>query len=174
MCTMTAITPTRMRSTTDARNTFNELLGDAERGIVTHIVKGSRVVAHLVPAKARILDDSALLELLLISVGESESAYAAENAWLDGHLANAGDSMGRVLAWAWQTDRHVFARALAIFHRGLEAARGEHVGRAEFVPGIETALGVRLNDSEISEVSEYLAGGEYWTGYYPAVSASFD
>jgi len=42
------------------------------------------------------------------------------------------------------------------------------------VPGIETALGVGLSDSEIREVSEYLAGGEYWADHHPAVSAPFD
>ena len=76
--------------------------------------------------------------------------------------------------WAWQTDRHVFARALAIFHRALEAALDQHIGPSELVPGIETALGVGLSDSEIREVSEYLAGGEYSADYHPAVSAPFD
>ena len=42
------------------------------------------------------------------------------------------------------------------------------------MPGIETALGVGLSDSEIREVSEYLAGGEYWADHHPAVSAPFD
>lgn len=172
---MVNIRSTRMRSATEARNTFNELLGEAERGMITHVVKGSRVAAHIVPANARIIDDTALLELILITVAESEATYAAENAWGERGLWNAGDSMGRLLAWAWQTDRNVFARAIAIYHRALEAALGQHIfGPTELVPGIETALGVGLSDSEIREVSEYLAGSELWSGHPPAVSTPFE
>jgi hypothetical protein len=68
-----------------------------------------------------------LLELILITVGESEAAYAAEH-WRDG-LSHPGDSMGRLLGWAWQTDRHVFARALAIFHSALERAVRKRLDR---------------------------------------------
>ena len=39
------------------------------------------------------------------------------------------------------------------------------IGPSELVPGISTALGVGLSDSEIREVLEYLAADEYWTGY---------
>lgn len=169
---MVNIRQTRMRTATDARNTFNELVGEAERGIITHIVKGSRVVAHLVPANARIIDDTALIELILISVGQGEAAYAAEH-WRGG-LSHAGDSIGRLLGWAWQTDRHVFSRALAHFHGALERTMHQTVGRPDLVRGIETALGVSLSDSEIREVLEYLAGDEYWTDYHPAVSAPFE
>jgi antitoxin (DNA-binding transcriptional repressor) of toxin-antitoxin stability system len=171
---MVNISPTRMRSATDARNAFNVLLGDAERGLVTHIMKGSRVVAHIVPADARIIDDAAVLELMLTTVGQDAATYAAENSWVDGRLRNAGDAMGHVLAWAWLIDRHVFSRALAIYHRALEHATGEKIGPPQLIPGVETALGVRLTDSDIREVAHYLATNDYWVNYYPAASAPFD
>jgi hypothetical protein len=43
-----------------------------------------------------------------------------------------------VLAWAWQTDRHVFSRALAIYHRALEQAVGVKVCP---VPGVTIETG---------------------------------
>jgi hypothetical protein len=42
------------------------------------------------------------------------------------------------------------------------------------VRGIETALEVRLSDSEIREVLEYLATDEYRSDYHPSTSAPFD
>lgn len=161
------IRPTRMRTATDARNTFNELLGEAERGIMTHIVKGSRVVAHLVPANAKIIDDTAMLALVLGAVGEREAAYAAEHLMRDGRLWIVGDHFGRLLGWAWQVDLHVFCQALAIFHNTLEAALGREVGRSELVSAVQSGLGARLTDSEVHEACEYLAGDEYWNDYRP-------
>jgi hypothetical protein len=167
-----SLSPSRIRSATDARNAFNVLLGDTERGLVTHIMKGSRVIAHLVPADARIVDDTKVLELMLITVGEDQAAYAARNSWVDGRLRNAGN-MGLVLAWAWQIDRHLFSRALAIYHRALEQAVGEKIGPLQLVPGIEAAIGHMAN-SNVREVAEYLATDDYWVTYYPADSAPFD
>lgn len=161
---MPNIRPTRMRTATDARNTFNELLSEAERGIMTHVVKGSRVVAHLVPANARIIDDTAMLAVMLTAVGQSEAAYVAEHLMRDGRLWIAGDTLGRVLGWAWQTDRHVFSQTLSIFQNALEIALGRKVERSELVTGVQTALGVRLSDSEVSEACEYLASDDYWDG----------
>jgi hypothetical protein len=60
----------------------------------------------------------------------------------------------RTSGWAWQTDRHVFSKTLAIFHRALETAMSQEIGPPELVLGIETALRVGLSDSEIREVLE--------------------
>ena len=65
----------------------------------------------------------------------------------------------------------VRARDLSSRARGRAGPTHRAVG---VVPGIETALGVGLSDSEIREVSEYLADGEYWADHHPAVSAPFD
>jgi hypothetical protein len=54
------------------------------------------------------------------------------------------------------------------------AARDQHIGLSEWCQESRQALGVGLGDSEIREVSEYPAGGEYWADHHPAVSAPFD
>lgn len=170
---MVSISESRLSSVTDARNSFSALLGDAERGLFTHIVKGSRVVAHVVPADAYIIDDAPVLELMLTAVAEDQAAYSAQNSWVDGRLRNAGDNLGLVLAWAWQTHRHVFSRTLAIYHHALERAIGEDVGPSQLIPGIGAAMG-HMPKQNVREVVEYLATDDYWINYYPATSAPFD
>ncbi|NTY62629.1 hypothetical protein [Mycolicibacterium sphagni] len=167
---MVKTSPNRMRSVTDARSGLNALLADAEDGITTHIVKNSKIVAHLVPSNALILDGAVdLLDQMLTRLAFDAAADSAR--WLiDGQLANAGDFMGELLAWAWTTDLHVFCFTLAHYHRALERQIGHDLTREMLLPGVETALGSAMSGSEIREVRSYLLGELYWRDYYPNVN----
>lgn len=168
---MVKTSPNRMRSVTDARNGLNALLTDAEDGITTHIVKNSKIVAHLVPSNALILDGAVgLLDQMLTRLALDAAADSAQ--WcIDGRLANAGDFMGELLAWTWTTDPHVFGYTLAQYHRALERRVGQDIPREMLLPGLETALAAAMSDSEIRDVRAYLLGERYWRDYYPNVNA---
>lgn len=155
-----------MRSVTDARNAFNTLIADAADGLTTHIVKGSSVVAHLIPASAPVLDDRNLQTALFTSLATSEAAAAAANEWRDGQLWHAGDPIGRMLAWAWRNDSHLCMHAFATFHGELQQAVGATIGLGAIWPGIRAALGVALDKGETAALFRYLDQNydEYYHG----------
>lgn len=170
---MVKTSPNRMRSVTDARSGLNALLSDAEDGITTHIVKNSKIVAHLVPSNALILDGAVnLLDQMLTRLALDAAADSAR--WFaNGRLASAGDFMGELLAWTWTTDQHVFSYTLAHYHRALERYVGQDITREQLVPGLEAALAAAMSDSEIRDVRSYLNGRSYWCDYYPNANAQF-
>ena len=161
---MVNIRPSRMRSITDARNAFSTLVGEAESGLTTHIVKGSTVVAHLLPASAPVLDDPNLRDALIHALATRDAAAVGEHEWRDGQLWHAGDSVGRLLSWTWRTDSHWCLRALAVFHDRLQQVVGSSIGLAAIWPGIETALRVSLDGGEIADLFTYL--GRHYDDYY--------
>lgn len=161
------IRPTRLRSVTDARAQFNSLIADAEAGLTTHVVKGSKVVAHLLPANARVIDDAMLLDAMIIAHAEDETAHAATAAWRDGHFLNAGDPLGRLLAWAWHTDAHLLCKIVAIIHRALQNAVRQTVDFDTLFDGLHIAMRVNLDDGEIHELRQTLGAKSYLTDYYP-------
>lgn len=163
--------PNRMRSVTEARGGLNALLGDAEDGITTHIVKNSKIVAHLVPSNALILDGAVdLLDQMLTRLALDAAADSAPS-FVNGSLASAGDFMGELLAWTWTTDQHVFSYTLAQYHRALERHAGQDITREQLLPGLESALAAAMSDSEIRDVRSYMNGQSYWRDYYPNVNA---
>ncbi|SLJ75693.1 type II toxin-antitoxin system Phd/YefM family antitoxin [Mycobacteroides abscessus] len=163
--------PNRMRSVTEARSGLNALLADAEDGITTHIVKNSKIVAHLVPSNALILDGAVdLLDQMLTRLA-LDAAADSTPSFVDGRLAHAGDFMGELLAWTWTTDQHVFCYTLAQYHRALERRVRQDITREQLVPGLETALAVAMSDSEIRDVRSYLNRQSYWCDYYPNTNA---
>lgn len=153
-----------MRSITDARNSFSTLVGEAEAGLTTHIVKGSSVVAHLVPATAPILDDPGLRHALIASFAASEAASAGANEWREARLWHAGDTVGRLLAWTWRSDSDLCLRAFAAFHDELQQVVGETIGLSAIWPGIEVALRVALDSGEIADLFQYL--DRHYDDYY--------
>lgn len=155
-----------MRSVTGARNAFSTLIADAEEGLTTHIVKGSTAVAHLIPAAAPVLDDKHLQNALFRSLATTEAAAAAANEWRDGRLWHAGDTVGRMLAWAWRNDSHLCMQALAVFHDELQQIVGATIGLSAIWPGLQPALGVALDDGETAALFRYLDQNydEYYHG----------
>lgn len=163
---MVTIRPNRMRSVTETRNAFNVVVAEAEEGLTTHIVKGSTVVAHLVPANAPILDDRNLRDALVHALAIRDAAAVGAHEWRDGQLWHAGDSIGRLLAWTWGVDPHWCLQALAIFHDRLQQVVGGSIDLAALRPGIEMALRVSLDVKEIADLFEYLGRnyGDYYLG----------
>ena len=168
---MVKTSPNRMRSVTEARSGLNALLADAEDGITTHIVKNSKIVAHLVPSNALILDGAVdLLDQMLTRLALDAAADSAQS-FVNGSLASAGDFMGELLAWTWSTDQHVFCYTLAQYHRALERHIGHEINREQLVPGLEAALAVAMSHSEIRDVRSFLNEQPYWSDYYPRANA---
>lgn len=157
-----------MRSVTDARNALSALVADAEDGLTTHIVKGSSVVAHLIPATAPVLDDRSLQDALFRSLATTEAAPAAANEWREGRLCHAGDTVGRMLAWAWRNDTHLCMQTFAVFHAELQQIIGETIELGAVWPGIRPALNVALDDGETAALFRYLDQNydEYYHGPY--------
>jgi antitoxin (DNA-binding transcriptional repressor) of toxin-antitoxin stability system len=155
---MVNIRPDRMRSVTDARNAFSVLVGEAESGLTTHIVKGSTVVAHLVPATVPILDDRVALEMMLTAVIKEQVIWASPvEQWPDGQLNHVGDTLGRILGWAWITDPdRLFMKFIVDYVRRLSLV----VGRPLTLQDIRLAMlrglgGGLLGDSEVAAAFAY-------------------
>ncbi|OBI29062.1 hypothetical protein [Mycolicibacter sinensis] len=146
---MVAIQQTRTFTVTDSKAKLNALVTDAERGLVTHIVTGGRVVAHLVPGNARIIDDDGTLDAMLQAVLERSADAVRRNA--GGRSTQLDDSLGRVLAWCWRTDPEVFTHTLK---RYLDLLGGE-VGLGDLRPALDRALAVRLDISETASAISY-------------------
>lgn len=161
---MVNIRPNRMRSITDARNAFSTLVGDAENGLTTHIIKGSTVVAHLVPAAAPVLDDPSLRLAMIAALTASEAAAAGANEWREARLWHAGDTVGRLLAWTWRADSDLCMRAFASFHDHLQRVVGATLSLSAVWPGIEVALGVALDEGETAALFRYL--DQHYDDYY--------
>lgn len=146
----------RMRSITQARNAFSTLINDAEEGLTTHIVKGSTVVAHLVPSNAPILDDRSLRHALIAALAARDAALVGADEWREARLWNAGDTIGRLLAWTWRTDSNLCLQAFALFHDNLQQVVGSTIELSAIWPGIEVAVRIVLDGGEIADLFQHL------------------
>ena len=153
---MVNIRPTRMRTVSDARNGFSTLIADAADGVSTHVMKGSELVAHIVPASTPIIDDQNLLATMICAVTAQEAREVAATEWRDGRLWNAGDPVGRLFAWTWRTNQHLCMQAFAHWHATLQETVGDAIGLGALWGGLETALAVSLDNSEIAELRRYI------------------
>lgn len=155
---MVAIQQTRTFTVTDSKAKLNALVTDAERGLVTHIVTGGRVVAHLVPGNARIIDDDPTLETMLQAVLERSAAEVVRLNATDGRLTRLDDSLGRVLAWCWRTDPEVFTNTLKLYLELLGNRVAGKVSLDQLRPALDRSLAVRLDTSETASAISYAAG----------------
>ncbi len=155
---MVNIRPTRMRSATDARNGLNALLADAQQGLNTHVMKGSQVAAHIVPADAAILDDERLMADMIAALATAAAAAVTTSAdWSKGSFGPAAESMGRLLTWTWRTDAKLFEKAFSNFHFELRLKSGQPIEFGEVWEGLRSALTVGLEGGEIAEMRIVLA-----------------
>lgn len=123
---MVNLTSARMFNVTEARAKLNAFVAEAQNGQITHIVSGGQVVAHLVPATTRILDDQAALDIMLAAVIQQEVAWAMDPLhWGEGRLDHVGDVLGRVLGWAWRTDPDLYMRTVTNYAAKLGIAAGQ-------------------------------------------------
>lgn len=144
---MVFLSSDRLVNVTDARNGFSVLLGDAREGRMTHIVRGSEVVAHLVPPTARIIDQDALLMALAKAMLRSEAEALAR----EGSGSGAGVDTGRLFVWAWRTDVRLFHGFLGQFGELLSASTGRSYSASDVFGVLRGAMSdAGLGDSEIS------------------------
>lgn len=122
---MVNISQARMFNVTEARAKFNALVAEAQHGQITHIVSGGQVVAHLVPAAMRILDDQAAMDIMLEAVIQHEVSWAMDPLhWTEGRLDHIGDVLGRVLGWTWRTDPDLYMKTVTTYAAKLGVAAG--------------------------------------------------
>lgn len=156
---MVFINVDRMITVTEAKPRLHALIADAHQGRMTHIVKGSEVVAHLVPATARILDikdDERLMVDFTLALLDRETDYLAEVLARNADpLDHAGDSAGRFFAWAWRTDKHLFMRALSQYHEMLSMKMQRQFDANELVELLYRAMTVSLVGSEPDTARQY-------------------
>lgn len=121
----------RIVSATDARTTLPALLDAATEGRTTHILRDRAIVAHVVPADAQLItaDVEATLQW---SVANAEASYFVEEIEQDGYR-NAGDGIGKVLAWAWECSPDTAVRWFRIYVYALFGTLdGLRIGRPAF------------------------------------------
>nr|WP_157681599.1 hypothetical protein [Mycobacterium sp. JS623] len=142
---------------TEARNGFNALLADAAHGINTHVIRGAKVAAHIVPAGAPIIDDPALLDQMLAAfVTEQATAIANSSDAKEGASWTAPDIVGRMFAWAWLTDPVVFDNAVFAFHKALSEQTGRSIDLCELWDVLLPGLTAHLSDSDIPQLDARL------------------
>lgn len=135
---------------TEARNGFSRLVADAGDGVNTHVLLGARVVAHIVPADAPIVDDQRLMNDMVVALAVAEAAAVAESEeWRDGCFRQPPENMGRMLAWAWRTDAALFDTGFSAFHAALSERGGRPIESGVVWEGLRPALLANLSDSEI-------------------------
>ncbi|MCV7289136.1 hypothetical protein H7J87_27795 [Mycolicibacterium wolinskyi] len=155
---MVVLNPTRMRSITDAKTKFNALVSEAQAGQTAHIVSGANVVAHLVPATARIIDDAYVLTSMLQALVQREVDWIVKDCKKNGgELYSAGGIMGRVLGWAWRTDAALFMQIVSDYTVRLAAGIGRPVRADEIRALIRQSLREALTDGEIATADAHLA-----------------
>lgn len=132
---MDRIDAKRLRTVTEARPYFAALLDDAQAGEATHFVRGSQVVAHLIPPNTVVLGDERVLQTLVAA-----TARRAIEAWSDAHEGQSGSvpeevtQFVRALAWL-KTNPADYSTALTIYAATLAL----HVGEPTNL-GIDTAF----------------------------------
>lgn len=153
---MIRIDPNRMIGVTEARQGFNQLVSDAKDGAVSHIVSGGKLLAHVVPPDLPFIDDPWRHACLLDPAIEQEVEWAASEApWCDGRLDYAGDTLGRILGWAWQTDPDLFVNRLGFYVAKLSERVGRHLDLDSVAFGLRRALTVVLFRGEDEAAIDY-------------------
>lgn len=155
---MVNINPSRMWTVTDARPKLNALVADAQGGQITHIVSGGQVVAHIVPANTWIIDDQLALEMMLTAFIRQEVSWASRpEEWAGGELVHVGDTLGRILGWAWITDPdRIFMRFITDYVGRLSHVVGRPLTLADIRPAMSKGLGGgALGRSEVAAALAY-------------------
>lgn len=115
----------RMRSVSEVRAALRDCIDDAADGRITHIMRDAKVVAHLVPADALILDsETRLVDLIVESLSRRTIAAVASD---DADAPVQQSELATLLTFLRGNPRS-YRRALTLFASVL----GLHLGpRAE-------------------------------------------
>ncbi|MEE6140538.1 hypothetical protein SKC41_30025 [Mycobacterium sp. 050128] len=145
---MVFVNTDQMCTVTEAKPKLHTLVAAAHQGQTTHIVKGSEIMAHLVPPTARIIDDTLVMDALALALLNQEADYLATTQ-RDGQIyPHAGDVVGRFFAWLWGTDKQLFMKYLSRYHEFLCVKLHRQFNAAEVLGLLDDALEVRLSRSE--------------------------
>ncbi|WP_131823275.1 hypothetical protein [Mycobacteroides chelonae] len=71
---MVEINAERLRNVGTARKQMADLLDDAQLGKTTHVLRGSRVVAHLLPPNALVIQDDRVLQTMVVAAAQEAIA----------------------------------------------------------------------------------------------------
>lgn len=161
---MVTVNDKRMFSISDARANFSALIAETHSGRTAHIVKGSEVVAHLVPPNARIIDEEPLMTSIALAMLNQETDYAA-SVWRDDAFhGHAGDIIGRFFAWIWNTDPQSFLLQLARYHELLCIKLKKNFTADEIVRFLDPAMEVSLHRGENRAACQFaLAHAPEWS-----------
>lgn len=115
----------RLFSSTEARSTLPAILDAAGEGRTSHVIRDRTVAAHIVPPDALVVTND-VEPAIRVAVVSEKAAWLVTEAERNGYR-NAGDSLGKVLAWTWESRPDTAVRwfasyALALFDL-LEARR---------------------------------------------------
>lgn len=145
---MVFVNTDHMCTVTEAKPRFHALVAEAHQGQTTHIVKGSEVMAHLVPPTARIIDEELLMVSLALALLNQEADFLA-TTWRDSEFhGHAGDNVGRFFAWAWRTDKQLFMKYLSRYHEYLCVKLQRQFNAAELLDLLDAAMEVSLTRNE--------------------------
>ena len=121
------ISPSRMRSVSEARNGFNSLIADAEEELTTHVVKGSTIVAYIVPRPPR--------SSMIPSCASRSSWRSASRKPSPSASRNGGTTWfrrqaihGKPLVVGLEANLDLSIRTFAQFHSVLQEALGQQIG----------------------------------------------
>lgn len=152
--------PTRLVPATDAGRTLPALLDAAVAGRTSHIVADQQVVAHLVPADTLVLTD-VIEDVLLFPAVRAEAVRFADEIEKDGYH-HAGNAVGQILAWLWESSSDAALRWFARYATELtDALRDLRIARPPFDPlwgAVRIALDVDLTPSAVQDFEADVRG----------------
>jgi antitoxin (DNA-binding transcriptional repressor) of toxin-antitoxin stability system len=159
MVTVMEIDTRRLIGVTQARQQLSSLLDDVAEGKPFHLMRENTVIAHLVPARALIVNNSNLESTLVLSVILETARRFAQEVIERGYCASPGDDIGRVLGWLWDCDRDKAVRRLAQFGAELSRTLTDQQYSAptfhQLWDSLSTSLGVSLSDAGIDDFESY-------------------
>ncbi len=150
----------RLIGVTQARQQLASVLDDVAAGKPFHLMRESTVVAHLVPTRALVVDNSNLETTLLLPLITKTARRFAQEVIERGYSASPGDDIGRVLGWLWDCDRDKAVQRLADFATELRRALVEQQCSpptfAQLWDSLSTSLGVTLwTEAAIDDFETY-------------------
>lgn len=143
----------RLLPSSEARSTLPALLDAAGEGRIFHIARDRAVAAHLVPPNALIVTSEVEADVRI-------GLMTHTAAWWVGEIPrsgyrNAGDNLGRLLAWTWECDEAAAVKWFASYALALfDQLEDRHIARPAFGPlwwGVTVALRGFLRDGPIAD-----------------------
>lgn len=123
---MVELSGDRLRNVRNTRQQWAGLLNDAQHGHTTHVLRGSQVVAHLIPPNSLVIQDERVLQIMVAAAAQRAIAARFSADPTQSPLQEVED-FAIVLRWlrrnaaAHREALSLYVAALAL-HRGTVAA----------------------------------------------------